>query len=79
MENITLSELLRRKMIDYGFATVREFGEFVGIDSERLHYHMAGKTVYPRREVRVKLCRALDIAPEVLDRAIRNSIGGCKR
>lgn len=78
MENMTLSELLRRKMRDYGFETVREFAAFVGIDSERLHYHITGKTAYPRREVRVKLCRSLDIAPEVLDRAIRNSIGGCK-
>lgn len=77
-EKMTLSELLLRKMHDYGFNTVREFGNFVGIDSERLHYHMSGKTVYPRREVRVKLCQSLDIAPEVLDRAIINSMGGNK-
>lgn len=76
LERMTLSELLQRKMTDYGFETVREFGAYVGIDSERLHYHMTGKTAYPRREVRVKLCQALDIAPEVLDRAIINGLRG---
>lgn len=76
MENITLSELLLRKMRDYGFETFSEFGEFVGVDSKMMHCLITGKTVYPRREARIKLCRSLDIAPEVLDRAITNGMRG---
>lgn len=77
MENMTLSELLRRKMHDYGYTTMQELEDDLGIKWCQVHMLLNGKTTCPRAETRRALCRVLDIAPDVLDEAIRNSmIGG---
>ena len=75
---MTLSELLTRKMQDYGYKTLTALGNDVGMQALKIHHLLNGKVLYPRKETRVKLCQVLDIAPEVLDRAIRNSMGGYK-
>lgn len=73
---MTLSELLRRKMNDYGYKSLTEFSEALGIPYGDVYGYICCKTTYLRAKNRRKICVALDIAPKVLDRAIRNSMGG---
>lgn len=76
MENMTLSRLLRRKMIDYGYGSLSELGKDLGVEASEVHYLMSGRVACPRVKTRLALCRVLDIAPEVLDRAIINGMRG---
>ena len=78
MENIKLSELLSRKIHDYGYDTLTALSNDIGMPVSEIHALLNGRVIYPRRETRIALCRGLDIAPEVLDMAIRNSMGGYK-
>lgn len=78
VESITLNELLTRKMQDYGYDSLTALSNDLGIHISRISDMLKGNVIYPRKDVRVALCRVLDIAPEVLDRAIRNSMGGWK-
>lgn len=68
----TLQDLLWRKMFDYGFRSVREMAEAVGVHYCNIWYVMSDRRYKPGLDVRRKLCAALDIAPEVLDEAVVN-------
>lgn len=78
LEKITLGELLTRKMQDYGYKTLTALGNDIGLDSWNVRPLLTGEVVNPSINTRRNLCRVLDIAPEVLERAIRNSMGGYK-
>ena len=75
-ERMTLANLLRRKMLDYEFDTLQGYAQFIGVSEQCLYDLMMGKHLSPQREVRKRICKALDIAPKVLEMAIRYSIHG---
>lgn len=73
---MTLKALLLRKFIDYEYATFTEFAESIGLTCAEVTRYISGEYVCPRQKNRRKICEALDIAPEVLDAAIRESMFG---
>ncbi len=66
MKNMKLSELLRRKMADYGYRDEAEMAKALGIDEERLRQMMQGAHVYPGYAERQAISRVLDVDPGVL-------------
>ena len=75
-ERMTLANLLKRKMADYGFDTLKGFAEFIGLGEMHLYKLMTGIHYSPRMETRRRICKALDIAPDVLEMAVKYSING---
>lgn len=67
---MTLRALIRRRVWDYG-TTPNQVALAVGFDKNSMYRIVNGKHVNLPRRTRAALCRALDIAPEVLDEAIR--------
>lgn len=75
-DRMTLANLLRRKMVDYDFTSIASFAKFIGLTEKHLCDLMLGRQINPGQEVRRRICRALDIAPKVLDMAVRYSLRG---
>ena len=73
-ERMTLANLLRRKMLDYEFDTIAGFARFIGLTEKHLGDLLTGKQLNPGTQIRRRICKALDIAPKVLDMAVRYSI-----
>jgi len=67
---LTLSALIRRKMLDYKM-TPEQVALEVGFDKNSMYRIVNGKHVNLPTRTRVGLCRVLDIAPDVLNEAIR--------
>lgn len=73
MLKVTLSYLLNRKMRDYGFATKKEFAEYLGICYMHLLRMLDGSWHNLSKDFRKKICEKLDIKASVLDAAIKQS------
>lgn len=70
MKDMTLGEMLRRKMTDYGYSSVRELAEALGVTDSHIYYalknqHGAGL------ELRRAMVQELDVSPEILERVAR--------
>lgn len=68
----TLSELLWRKMFDYGYETIDDLAADAGINRSTLWHIMNEESRRPSAKIRRALCRTLDIDPDVLRRATTN-------
>jgi transcriptional regulator with XRE-family HTH domain len=67
---VTLEELLVRKAYYYGFGTETELAEALGVSTSCLSRVLREKC-RPGIGLRRAICRELDVAPEVLERVIR--------
>ncbi len=63
---MSLGELLRVKMDDYGYGSVRELAAALGISGERLESLMQSAQADPEIEERAAISRVLDVDPGVL-------------
>lgn len=68
--DMTLKELLERKAKDYGYETETELAEALGVSASCLNRVLREKR-RPGIGLRRAICRELDVAPEVLERVIR--------
>lgn len=72
MKNMKLSELLRRKMDDYGYGSEEELAEALGITPERLECMLSGIDIWPEIYERQAMHQVLDIDPGVLQMLVYN-------
>ena len=71
IENMTLYELLERKAKDYGYRSITQMAQKLGLAQERLHGPASGRN---NMGVKAKRCiiQQLDVSAEVLERILKN-------
>lgn len=69
---MTFKYLIRRRLKDYGM-TIKQLGAEMDVGPDIIGY-MLNHDVKPLLEYRRKLCRILDLSPDVLDAAIRETL-----
>ena len=67
-----LAGLLFRRMTDYGYRSVDELAEAAGLEPSTIFHLLKHERMCPRPETRRKLCRVLDIDPDVFNKAVVN-------
>lgn len=67
-----LSELLTRRMIDYGYQSVDDLAAAAGMDRTTIFHLLRDERLSPKPVTRRKLCRALELDPDVLNKAVVN-------
>lgn len=73
MRPMRLKDLVRRKLIDYDINVYELSVQMAGY-TDFLNRITSGRITNPSLNARKELCARLDIAPEVLDAAIRESL-----
>ena len=71
---LSVRDLLRRRCADYGLST-QEASRAAGLPKQAIYRIIYGERTELWGRTRAAICRALDISPEVLDRAIIVSMG----
>ena len=69
---MTLRELLRFKMLDYGYTSVCDFADMLGVSWQHMFKLLAGQFSAIGIETRRAIVQRLDVSPDVLSQAIFN-------
>lgn len=73
VEQMTLQELVTRRLRDYGYRGARDLADIIGVHVNHAERIMSGKQKNVGIETRRALVRALDLGPGVIERSVRRA------